>query len=82
VDGGMFAMSLALALHSLGLASCFLDQRRGARDDRRLRQVVALDDAHTVITMMAVGYASEKLKVCYSARRPVDSILTFLDDHA
>lgn len=82
VDGGMFAMSLALALHSLGLAACFLNWSRGARDDRRLRQVVALDDAHTVITMMAVGYASKKLKVCYSARRPVDSILTFLDDHA
>lgn len=82
VDGGMFAMSLSLALHALGLASCLLNWSRGARDDRRLRRVVALDDAHTVITMMAVGHASEKLKVCYSARRPVDSILTFLDDHA
>jgi nitroreductase len=80
IDGGMFAMSLSLALHSLGLASCCLNWSRGAADDRRLRRAVALDGAHTVITMMAVGYASDHLKVCYSARRPVQSILTHLDD--
>ena len=80
IDGGMFAMSLSLALHSLGLASCCLNWSRGGRDDRRLRKAVPLDGAHTVITMMAVGYASEHLKVCYSARRPVQSILTYLDD--
>ncbi|HET6431605.1 nitroreductase family protein [Dyella sp.] len=82
VDGGMFAMSLALALHSLGLASCFLNWSRGAREDRRLRRVVPIDPAHTVITMMAVGFASDEFKVCYSARRPIDSILTYLDDPA
>ncbi|MFC5436376.1 nitroreductase family protein [Rhodanobacter umsongensis] len=80
IDGGMFAMSLSLALHSLGLASCCLNWSRGAGDDRRLRRAVPLDGAHTVITMMAVGYASDHLKVCYSARRPVQSILTHLDD--
>ena len=80
IDGGMFAMSLSLSLHSLGLASCCLNWSRGARDDRRLRKAVPLDGAHTVITMMAVGYASDHLKVCYSARRPVQSILTYLDD--
>ena len=79
IDGGMFAMSLTLALHALGLGACCLNWSRGGADDLRLRKLVALDGAHTVIMMMAVGYASDQLKVCYSARRPLHSILTHLD---
>ncbi|WP_064504886.1 nitroreductase family protein [Frateuria defendens] len=79
IDGGMFAMSLVLALHALGLASCCLNWSRGPLDDLALRRAVAIDGAHTVIMLMAVGYASERLKVCYSARRPLASILTHLD---
>lgn len=79
IDGGMFAMSLVWALHSLGLASCCLNWSRGPLDDLRLRKAVAISAAHTVIMMMAVGYASDELKVCYSARRPMQSILTHLD---
>lgn len=79
VDGGMFTMALVLALHSLGLGACCLNWSRGARDDRRLRRTVPIDPAHTVITMMAVGYPNDTLKVCYSARRPLQSILTHLD---
>lgn len=80
IDGGMFTMSLVLALHSLGLASCCLNWSRGPLDDLALRKSVRIDGAHTVITMMAVGYASENLKVCYSARRPLQSILSHLDE--
>ena len=54
-----------------------LESRTG--DDLHLRKLVALDGAHTVIMMMAVGYPSEHLKVCYSARRPLDSIITHMD---
>lgn len=81
VDGGMFAMSMVLALHALGLGACCLNWSRGAGDDRRLRRRVAIDPAHTLIMMMAVGYPSEHLKVCYSARRPLGSVLTYLDVH-
>lgn len=79
IDGGMFAMSLVLALHALGLGSCCLNWSRGAGDDLRLRRRLALDRAHTVIMMMAVGYPRTHLKVCCSARRPIGSILTHLD---
>lgn len=81
VDGGMFAMATVLALHALGLGACCLNWSRGAADDRRLRKRVAIDPAHTLIMMMAVGYPSEHLKVCYSARRPLGSVLTHLDVH-
>jgi nitroreductase len=79
IDGGMFAMSLVLALHSLGLGACCLNWSRGPGDDLHLRKLVAIDGAHTVIMMMAVGYPNEHLKVCYSARRPLDSIITHMD---
>lgn len=80
IDGGMFAMSLVLALHSIGLASCCLNWSRGPLDDLALRKAVRIKPAHTVITMMAVGYASADLKVCYSARRPLHTILSHLDE--
>jgi nitroreductase len=79
IDGGMFAMSMTLALHALGLGACCLNWSRGGADDLRLRKLLPLDGAHTVIMMMAVGYPSDQLKVCYSARRPLHSILTHLD---
>lgn len=79
IDGGMFAMSMVWALHALGLGACCLNWSRGPGDDLRLRRRVGIDPAHTLIMMMAVGYPSEHLKVCYSARRPLGSMLTHLD---
>ncbi|AND69818.1 hypothetical protein ATSB10_23640 [Dyella thiooxydans] len=79
VDGGMFAMAMVLALHALGMGACCLNWSRGAGDDRRLRRHVAIAPAHTLVMMLAVGYPSEHLKVCYSARRPLESVLTHLD---
>jgi nitroreductase len=79
IDGGMFAMALVMALHSLGLATCCLNWSRGPRDDRALRRAMPLAPHHTVIMMLAVGHPSETLKVCYSARRRPADILTDLD---
>lgn len=78
IDGGMFSMSLILALHSLGLASCCLNWSKGPVDDMRLRKVLKVEGPHSILMMLAVGYASDELKVCYSARRPIDEIYTSL----
>lgn len=79
IDGGMFAMALVMALHSLGFASCCLNWSRGPRDDRALRRTMPLAPHHTVIMMLAVGHPNDTLKVCYSARRAPADILTNLD---
>lgn len=71
IDGGMFAMSVALAFHALGLATCCLNWDQGPLNDLRLRALVPLEDRHTVIMMMAVGYPSDDLKVCASPRKPL-----------
>jgi nitroreductase len=79
IDGGMFSMSLVWALHSLGLATCCLNWSKGPVDDMRLRSLVPINDEHTVLMMLAVGFPREYLKVCYSARKPVDAFYKNLD---
>lgn len=78
IDGGMFSMSMVMALHSLGISTCCLNWSKGAIDDLRLRKIAGIRGPHTVVMMMAAGYPNENLKVCYSARKPVCSFLTSL----
>lgn len=79
IDGGMFSMSIVLALHALGLASCCLNWSKGPIDDIKFRKLINIEDSHSVMMMLAVGYASDALKVCYSARKPIENIYTHLD---
>lgn len=69
IDGGMFAMSLVWALHALGISSCCLNWSKGPRGDLSFRRAFRIDEAHSIITMIAVGYPNETIKVCASARR-------------
>ncbi len=78
IDGGMFAMSLVLSLHSLGLASCCLNWDQGPLNDMRLRNAIPLKSRHTVIMMIAVGYCNDEINVCYSARKPWPDFYEYL----
>lgn len=78
IDGGMFSMSMVLALHSLGVASCCLNWSKGMLDDLRLRKIVPIQPEHTVVMMIAVGYSRDELNVCSSARKPVVEFFTNL----
>lgn len=68
VDGGLFAMSVAYALHALGAATCFLNWSVEADTDRRMRAACGIPDNEAVITMMAVGNLPDEIKVAYSTR--------------
>lgn len=76
VDGGMFAMSLVYALHSLGLGTCCLNWDVIPDADRGLRQAVGLPDNETVIMLIAVGHLPDEFSVAASTRNSVESILT------
>lgn len=78
IDGGMFAMSMAYALHSLGLGSCCLNWSRTPKQDKALRRDVAIADQHSVIMMMACGHANDEIRACASVRRPLQEIYTKL----
>lgn len=76
VDGGLFAMTLAYALHAEGLGTCMLNWSVEKGQDRALRQLTGLDDSQSIITMMGFGWLPDTLKVCVSPRLPVSEVLT------
>lgn len=75
VDGGMFAMSLVYALHSLGLGSCCLNWSVQHHTDRELRQVAGIPDSEVVMMMIGVGHLPEKLAVAQSPRKDLAEVL-------
>jgi len=77
IDGGIFAMSLALSLHARGLGACCLNWSVSADVDRRMRRLVGIPDNELVITMMSAGHLKDNFVVPVSQRRPVDDILVF-----
>ncbi len=76
IDGGLFAMTLVLALHALGVASCMLGWSKGNADSAALREIACIPDEEDVIVVIAVGYASEGHRVARSERRPLSQVLT------
>lgn len=77
VDGGMFAVSLVYALHSLGLGSCLLNWSRGPYDDAQLRREIGLPENEVIITLLAVGRLRERFTVAASPRRPLSQVVTW-----
>ncbi len=75
IDGGMFAMSLIWALHSLGVASCALNWSTNRHRDRKFRDAMQLPESLSIIMMIAVGYPPAELVVAYSKKRAVDDVL-------
>lgn len=78
VDGGMFAMSLVYALHSLGLATCCLNWSAGCSDDRYLRKDLGLRAGELVVMMIAVGNLPHNFRVCQSTRKPMDDMMVVI----
>lgn len=75
IGGGMFSMTLALALHSLGLGACCLSWPAKKEQDRLLRKLIQLPEAEVVIMLIAVGHIPERLSVARSARKSLEKIL-------
>ena len=74
IDGGMLAMSLVYALHSLGMGSCCLNWSVLKQEDQALRAVTGIPDSECVIMMISVGYLPEQFVVAQSERKPLDAV--------
>lgn len=75
VDGGLFAMSLGWALHSVGLATCMLNWSMSNSASRSLRAAAGLEPWEDIVTLMAIGNQPHSYRVARSPRRPKDEIL-------
>lgn len=75
IDGGLFAMSIVYALHSLGLGSCMLNWSVRKETDRAMRQAAGIPDSEAVIMMIAVGHLPERFTVAHSQRKPLTDVL-------
>jgi nitroreductase len=75
IDGGMFAMSLIWALHSLGLGTCCLNFCVEKETDTALRASAGIPDSQAVIMMLAVGSLPEELAVAQSPRKPLGEMI-------
>lgn len=76
VDGGIFAMALAHALHARRLGTCMLNWSAPFWRDRDMRAALGIPDHEAVVTMMAVGHLPETMELALSARPPVADILS------
>lgn len=75
VDGGLFAMSLVYALHSMGYGSCMLAWTQRAATEARLRAALDIPDSEAVIMMIAVGCLPETFEAARAWRRPLSDLL-------
>ena len=78
IDGGMFAMSLMLALHSLGVSSVALNWAVCHSSDTLLHCQGAIPDKERVVMLLGCGYAHSDAKVPVSFRSSAES---FFHDH-
>lgn len=75
VDGGLFAMSLVLALHGQGLGTCMLNWSKGNATSEKLRQQASIPGHENIITLIAVGHPAEGYRVARSPRRDLAEIM-------
>lgn len=80
IDGGMFAMSLVYAFHSLGIATCCLNWSKGPLGDLKLRGLHPIKSEHSIVMMIAAGVPKDRLVVCESPRGPVHQYYTHIDE--
>lgn len=76
IDGGLFAMTLAYALHAEGLGTCMLNWSVDKQVDLALRREIGLGDENLVIVLLGFGNLPERFSVCRSPRLPLDAVLT------
>lgn len=78
VDGGLFAMSLVHAFHSLGYGTCMLAWSQERSRNLKAKAALAIPESETMILMIAVGLLPDEFVVAQAWRRPVSDILRII----
>lgn len=75
LDGGLFLMSLILALQAQGLTTCCLNWCVTPALDRRCHELAGIDANERILTYLAIGHAAPGASVARSARRPLGDVI-------
>lgn len=78
IDGGLFGMSLLLALEEQQLAACPLNTMFRAAAEKKTRQLLHIPDYENLIMYIAIGHFPEKVKTCRSVRKLFTEITTVI----
>jgi nitroreductase len=74
IDGGLFGMSLLLALESVGIATCPLNAMFSDITDTKVRTLLHIPDYEELIMFIAIGHFPETVLAPNSFRYPADAI--------
>lgn len=75
VDGGMYAMTLALGFHAQAMGACMLNWSVTRDTDRAMRAAVGIPENELVITMIGAGHLKDHFTVPRSQRKRVAEVL-------
>lgn len=78
IDGGMFAMSLLLALEYKQLATCLFNAMFNIDQEKAMRDLIGFQKSEVPIVLIAVGNFKATSKVPKSFRYSIDEIATFV----
>lgn len=75
-DGGLFAMLFALALHEVGLGTCFLNWCVTPEEDAHLHTFTRIPENERVLCWLAIGHPTAAALVTKDSPLPLDEVLT------
>jgi len=78
IDGGMFTMSLLLALHHNGVGTCPLNWSTEVHTDRKLRCQLKIPESMNIVSVIAIGSIPDTFTVAKSNRKPLDELMFYL----
>ncbi|MDA7505159.1 nitroreductase family protein [Verrucomicrobia bacterium] len=74
IDGGLAAMSLILALETLGLSSCCINWPDIEKYELQAEQILGLKQYERPIMFLAIGYPDAKGMVPYSEKKSISQL--------
>lgn len=77
VDGGIFSMSMILALHAVGLGSCAMNTCIPYVDEKKIKGLGNIPENERLIMMLGVGKLKNEFKVPISHKKESDQIVLF-----
>ena len=79
-DGGLFGMSLLLALEEQGIAACPLNTMLRNGPEHATRRLLSIPDNENLVMYIAVGHFPSECTTCVSNRFHADDIVTVVGE--